>query len=88
MSSFWLAFVPAAQQHDQQVTLVQVVDPVAGPVVDPQLGDPGADRLDVAGVAGGETVDAHQDPCCGSSVLELAKPSKVALRTTSTMCEL
>ena len=41
---------------------MQVVDPVAGAVVDAQLGDATSDRLDVAGVAGGQSLDADQDP--------------------------
>jgi hypothetical protein len=58
-------------------------------MVDAQVRDPAADRPDVPGVAGNQSVDSHEDPRSGASVFQLRDHrSKVALFTTSTMCEL
>ena len=54
--------VPAAENHDESLTLLQVVDAVPGAVRDPQLGDSVAHGSDVTGVAGRQAVDPHLHP--------------------------
>lgn len=61
-----LGLVPAASDHDESLTLQQVVDAV------PQLGDPVAHGSDVTGIAGGQTVDPHLHAGRSSPILEPA----------------
>lgn len=72
MSALWVDLSTAAEQQDQPVCLVQVVDPVARSVVDAELGDAASDWFDVAGVARGEPIDPDQDPCGSPAILQLA----------------
>jgi hypothetical protein len=54
--------VATAQQQNQRVAVLEVIDPVAGADVEAEFRHAVADRLDVAGVAVREPVDALQDP--------------------------
>jgi hypothetical protein len=67
--------VAAAQQQDQLVAVLQVVDPVTGAVANPQLGDAFADRLDVTEVAAGEPVDADEHASGGTPILQFPEPA-------------
>ena len=81
--------VAATEQQDQSRSVLQVVDPVALAMVDPQFLNPTTDRLHIAGVARGEAIDPHQHTSSGPPILSLrTQRSKVALLTTSTMCQL
>jgi hypothetical protein len=64
--------VATAEQQDEPSTLLEVVDPVTRTVGDAELGDPLADRLDVAGVAGDETIDPHLHSRSSSPILQFA----------------
>ena len=72
--------VSAAQQQDQVVAVLQVVDPVARAVGQSQFRHPMTDRFGVAGVAVDEPVDTLQDPQSEIVGLELPDASDEHLR--------
>src|SRR5664280_599682 len=67
--------VATTQQHDQPLSLLQVIDPVARAIVDPQLRDPATYRLHIAGVARSKAIDPHQDSCSDPPILQFAQPT-------------
>jgi len=60
--------VAAGEQQDDPVSLMEVVDAVAGAVADAQFGDAAADGFDVSGVAGRQSVDPDQYPRTGADL--------------------
>src|SRR5215213_1208035 len=63
--------VAAAQQDDERLAAADEIDSVTGPIIDPELGDPSADRLRVAEVAERKAPDSNVD---SSLRLPVAKP--------------
>jgi len=49
--------VAAAEQNDQQVSALHVIDPVSGSIVDTKFADALADRLAVARIAERQAAD-------------------------------
>jgi hypothetical protein len=66
--------VAATQQDDEDVAVVQVVDPVARAHIESELGRPLADRPHIAWVALGEAVEPTDDTCLASMILQLVDP--------------
>jgi hypothetical protein len=73
---FVLAGLAAAAEQDQEdVALLPVVDPVARAMMDAELREASADWLCVARIASDQSIDTRVDPGRGAWILAL-KPSK------------
>jgi hypothetical protein len=51
------AFVPAAQQHNQNRSALDVIDPIARPAVNAQFADAFTGRTCIAGIAESQTAN-------------------------------
>lgn len=67
--------VAAAQKQDQFIALLDEIDAISRPMVDPQFEDALADTLEVAGISHLETGDAPGDPQHGRPVPKPFQPS-------------
>src|SRR5262245_56529048 len=69
------AFVAAGEQHDEFPSAPCVVDAVPRTGVDPHFGDPAPDGCAVAGIPGGEPLDARKDAGSSTQVAKSVDPS-------------
>lgn len=58
---FLRALVTTCQQDDEFTTAHSEINPVAGAVINAQLGDAFPDGPDIAGISGGQSFDARQN---------------------------
>lgn len=66
--------VSSGQQDNQDLAALDEIDPVSGPVINPQFRHAVAHRLGIAGVAERQASDADVDAGTGDTVSQTQKP--------------
>jgi hypothetical protein len=78
MSSFDIlclrSFIATAQDDDERLTVLRVINAVARAVVDAQLANAVADALPVTQESGLQAVETRHDPCTRRAIPEVREP--------------
>jgi hypothetical protein len=80
------SFVAAGEKQDHVLTLSAEIYPISWTEVDTELKDAGADWLDVAELAGAETLQGHRHASAGGRVEAIAPFLERALAGFGAVC--
>jgi hypothetical protein len=68
------SLIATAQEDDERLTVLRVVNAVTRTVVDPQLANALADALPVPSESGFQAVETRHDPCTRRGIPEVREP--------------